>query len=239
MLKVIISARDLVFRSRVAAVIFFELVIGVIGTTFFISAFIDIREALFNKELLGLDEMIMNFFYLHRTPLLSNLMITVSTFGYEIPIIAGILLFLILIKKHKKEALTFAFIVLMAPSINGILKKVIQRSRPPFEPLVSTSSYSFPSGHAIGSLVFYMTLSYFIYHFTGSKKLSFIAFIISVLLIFVIGISRMYLGVHYPTDILAGWMGGLIWFSCILVINRTLIFFKLFKENKRLSRSSY
>ncbi len=233
MFKNVKSVKDLVLKSRVAFIIFLEAIIGIISSSFSVFTFIELREGIFSKELLEFDNMIMNFFYFHRTALLTKIMIAISTLGFEIPIVAGLFIFILtLIKKHKKEALIFALIVLLAPSLNGILKRIIQRPRPLFYPLVATSSYSFPSGHAIGSFVFYVTLSYFVYHFTKSKKLSAIAFAVSILLILLIGISRMYLGVHYPTDILAGWIGGLFWFSDLVIINRTLIFLKLFKENR-------
>ena len=126
----------------------------------------------------------------------------------------------------------FALIVGMAPVITAILKHLNQRPRPFDNPLISLFDYSFPSGHAMTSFVFYFTISYFVYHFTKNKLITFITFVASVILISLIGISRIYLGVHYPSDVIAGYLGGLCWFSSIMLVDKTLDFFEIFKEKK-------
>lgn len=225
------SLIKLIFSSRVALLIFLEVILGIILSSFSFFIFIKLRGEVFEKELLLFDETIMRFFYLHRTPLLTILMRVISFLGYELIIILGILLVgFFLLKKHKREAMLLAFILTMAPIINAFLKKIIQRPRPFFHPLVNVYDYSFPSGHAMSSLVFYATISYFVYHATHNKRLGVISTTLSTLLIILIGISRIYLGVHYPTDVLAGYLGGLFWFSSVMLINKTLIFFKLFRK---------
>lgn len=171
--------------------------------------------------MIRLDNQLLTFFYSHRAPLLTATMKVISMFGFEIPIVLGIVIFILLLfRKHGKEAFVFALVVGAAPIIGGILKVIIQRPRPPYYPLVYTGSYSFPSSHALTSFVFYVTLTYFIYRFTRNKKLAVIFSIFFSLLIFMIGISRMYLGVHYPTDVLAGWLVGLCWLSGAFLVNR-------------------
>ena len=176
----------------------------------------------------SLDNQLITFFYLHRTPVLTTIMKTISMFGFEIPIILGAVIFVIVfiskacvverLRKYRKEAFVFSLIVGMAPIIDGILKRIIQRPRPSLFPLDSVGSYSFPSGHALTSIVFYVTLIYFIYRFTGNKKLAVISAISFSSLIFMIGISRIYLGLHYPTDVLAGWLIGLCWLSGVFLV---------------------
>ena len=125
----------------------------------------------------------------------------------------------------------------MSALINYALKSVIQRPRPSFYPLLLESDYSFPSGHSMDSFVFYATLAYLVFHFTGNKEFAVVCSAFSIVLIIAIGISRIYLGVHYPTDVLAGYLGGLGWFTSVILIQKTLIFYKLFKEkHKKLSR---
>ena len=145
------------------------------------------------KELSLLDNQLLTFFYLHRAPLLTIIMKSISMFGFEIPIILGVIIFIAaFIRKYRKEAFIFAFIVGMAPVINEILKRIIQRPRPLFYPLAYESGYGFPSGHALTSIVFYVTLTYFIYRFTGNKRLTVISALFFSILIFLIGVSRIY-----------------------------------------------
>ena len=175
------------------------------------------------KELSLLDNQLLTFFYLHRAPLLTIIMKSISMFGFEIPIILGVIIFIAaFIRKYRKEAFIFAFIVGMAPVINEILKRIIQRPRPFFYPLVSAGSYSFPSNHAAISFVFYAVLTYLIYRFTRSVRLAAISALFSFSLILMVGISRIYLGVHYPTDVLAGWLVGLCWLSGVFLVNRVM-----------------
>lgn len=184
--------------------------------------FIWLLNGIETKRLMFFDNEFINLFYLHRTPVLTNIMVVFSFLGKEIPITIGTILVIIaFIKKYRKEAITFVLITGLIPIISSILKTIIQRPRPPlyFHPQLTQLDYSFPSGHAMGSLVFYITLSYFIYNFTKNKRLRSISFVISTLLIIFIGISRVYLGVHYPTDVLAGYLAGVFWLSSLLFIN--------------------
>lgn len=203
----------------------------ILGTAIFLLsllAFIYLRENVSGNVLSSLDNWLMTFLYLHRTPLLTTVMKAISMFGFEIPIILGVVIFIAAItskacvverlRKYIKEAFVFALIVGMAPIINGILKEVIQRPRPFFHPLVLESGYSFPSNHALTSFVFYITLTYFIYRLARNRKPAVISAIFFSFLVFMVGISRIYLGVHYPTDVLAGWLVGLCWLSGVFLV---------------------
>lgn len=221
-------------RRRVMFLLFWEVILGIIFTAGSVLLFIKIRGEVLEKDLLPLDLSILQFFYHLRTPPLNNLMIGISYLGGEIMIIFGILITIfLLLKKHKKEAILFAFILGMAGIIDTVLKNLVQRPRPQFHPLVIEKDFSFPSGHAMDSFVFYLTLSYLIFHITKNKKLSMVVMILSLVLILLIGISRIYLGVHYPTDVIAGYVGGLFWFTSVLLIDKTLTFYKFFKEARK------
>ena len=143
-----------------------------------------------------------------------------------------VLIVFLLIKKYYREAALLGFVLGMTALINTALKILIQRPRPQFHPLVVENSYSFPSGHAMDSFVFYMTLVYLIYHLTKNKVLTAVAFIFASCLVLTIGISRVYLGVHYPTDIIAGYTAGLCWMIIVYLIHQSMIFFRLFRNKK-------
>ncbi len=186
------------------------------------------------NALIPFDNKIINQFYLSRSPLLTNLMIVISALGREIPIIFGALFTfaLFFIIKHQKEALIFAFITGLAPLMSTILKLIFHRPRPPLylHTQFTNLDFSFPSGHAFGSLVFYFTLSYFVYYLTKSEKLGLCIFVLSIILVSLIGISRIYLGVHYPTDVLAGFAGGIFWLSSLFLINKKFVKFGIRKK---------
>ena len=90
--------------------------------------------------------------------------------------------------------------------VNEILKAVIQRNRPDVLAYIYEKGYSCPSGHAMGAVIFYGTLLIFLWNTKLSKKIKWVLTILGSILILAIGFSRMYLGVHYFSDILAGFL---------------------------------
>jgi len=96
--------------------------------------------------------------------------------------------------------------------VNNLLKGLFARPRPDLAlRLTDVRSLSFPSGHAMQSAIIYLTLAAFLARFVQARalKIYFVAF--AFLLSLLIGVSRVYLGVHYPSDVLAGWCAGLAW----------------------------
>jgi undecaprenyl-diphosphatase len=99
------------------------------------------------------------------------------------------------------------------------MKSVFERPRPGVTPhLREAFSSSFPSGHAMQSAIIYLTLGAMLMRITSGRLTKIYCFTVAMLLTFLVGLSRVWLGVHYPTDVLAGWIVGLIWASvCWLV----------------------
>ena len=96
--------------------------------------------------------------------------------------------------------------------LSGLLKYLIQRPRPDLVPhgaYVSTTS--FPSGHSMLSAVTYLTLGALLARSHPRKRIKAYCLLLAVLLTFMVGVSRVYLGVHWPTDVLAGWTAGASW----------------------------
>lgn len=110
-----------------------------------------------------------------------------------------------------------AIVFLVAASAGGFLmndalKDLFSRPRPELAlRLTEVRSLSFPSGHAMQSAIIYLTLAAFLARLVEGRalKVYFVAF--AFLLTFIVGVSRVYLGVHYPSDVLAGWCAGLAW----------------------------
>lgn len=105
---------------------------------------------------------------------------------------------------------------------SSLLKHLFDRARPDLVPHLShVYTSSFPSGHSMLSAVVYLTLGTLLGRFVRERSLQAYFLITALLLTFFVGISRVYMGVHYPTDVLAGWVAGLAWaLMCWLVARR-------------------
>lgn len=109
---------------------------------------------------------------------------------------------------------TFVWLVLI---VSTILKNITERTRPLTEYAAGMyfHSYSFPSGHTVGSTIAFGLLAYYCYHLLLSP-LNYITFAIFTSLILLVGISRVYMGAHYPSDVIGGWvLGGIV--LCIVI----------------------
>ncbi len=116
----------------------------------------------------------------------------------------------VLILKRKKVSIAIIGNLIFVALFNYILKIIFKRPRPIEHRLISESGYSFPSGHSMASMAFYGFLIYLIYKYVENKylKIGFICLLSC--LIVLIGVSRIYLGVHYLSDVLSGFLISLI-----------------------------
>lgn len=99
----------------------------------------------------------------------------------------------------------------VAGILNPLIKLVFMRPRPTLDHLVVEHSYSFPSGHSTGSMLLYGTIIFLLPQFIKEKKLCLALQILLGIGILLIGISRIYVGVHFPSDVLGGFCFGLAW----------------------------
>ena len=130
-------------------------------------------------------------------------MITIIADTYQSAIITILLVTFLYFKKHYKEALFLAITMTTCGLAMPLLKNIFSRERPNFYRLIEISGYSFPSGHTTSATTMYLTLAIIL--LSIMKKLNkYFVFSIAVLGIVIIGGSRIYLGVHYPTDVMAG-----------------------------------
>lgn len=107
--------------------------------------------------------------------------------------------------------------------LNGALKQLFQRPRPDVVPhLREAMSLSFPSGHALTSAVVYLTLGALSMHIARRRLTKLYCMAMAMLATVLVGMSRIYIGVHYPTDVLAGWLIGLSWALLCWMIERSL-----------------
>ncbi|MBC8080081.1 MAG: phosphatase PAP2 family protein [Gorillibacterium sp.] len=107
--------------------------------------------------------------------------------------------------------------------INVVLKALFHRARPILDPYLSEGGYSFPSGHAMSSMAFYGLGGYLLWKvLRGRMKAAWLILVLTGLLIIVVGWSRIYLGVHFASDVIAGFTAGLIWLIICLTGNSQL-----------------
>jgi membrane-associated phospholipid phosphatase len=154
-----------------------------------------------------------------HTPLLDRLMLGFTALGDPnwLVVICLSLGMIAITRNRRSEATTIAIVSLGALGLNIILKQLFARTRPQlWERIVDVDFYSFPSGHAMMSMVIYSLLSYFFASHFPRWRVGF--FSLAIMLIAAVGLSRLYLGVHWPTDIIGGYMAGLVWVIASIVI---------------------
>jgi len=129
----------------------------------------------------------------------------------------------LIVDKKRSAALFVLASVAGGTLLSTILKLAFARPRPDVVPhLVAVSSASFPSGHAMLSAVVYLTLGALLSRVEGPLRLKVYILSVAIVLTLLIGISRIYLGVHWPTDVLAGWCAGAAWATLCWRIALTL-----------------
>jgi undecaprenyl-diphosphatase len=138
-----------------------------------------------------------------------------------------LIIYYLFYKKHKWYAVKIPAIALSSVSLMFFLKNVFERQRPQIPMLSPALGLSFPSGHAMSSVTFYGLLIYLILKSSLNLYLKTVIVLLLIITIFFIGLSRIYLRVHYPTDILGGYLAGLMWliFS-IKILSRAEAFTK-------------
>ena len=171
------------------------------------------------REPIALDTSILQWIHSQSSPVLDGVFLFFTTAGnveFILPITATIIAFL-LYKKQRTNALIITFGVGGAAAANFILKELFHRDRPAFwQSLISETGYSFPSGHSMISAALIVCLVALLWKTAWRIP----ALIAGVGIILMVGISRLYMGVHYPTDVVAGWSAGLIWALLVVVIVR-------------------
>ena len=168
--------------------------------------FLALAEEVFHREIMngdivGYDIVSKLFKFNVSTPIAKF----ITNFGGAIFVISltTILFFVI---KDKKIGISIITNLGIVTILNQIIKFIMQRPRPTEFRIIEETGYSFPSGHSMVSLAFYGYLIYLIYKYINNKHLKRTLIIILSVLICIIGVSRIYLGVHYTSDVLGGFL---------------------------------
>ena len=206
--------------------------------------FLALAEDVFNKEIMNGDIV---GYKLVSTFLISDFATPIAKFitnfgGAIFIIILTVVLFVLI--KNKKIGISIISNLVIITAINQILKRIVQRPRPTEYRIIEETGYSFPSGHSMVSMAFYGYLIYLIYKYVKNKYLKWISIILLSILICSIGISRIYLGVHYTSDVLGGFFISIsyliIYISAVnkFFIERWIEVNKIIKNNKKVLTDS-
>ena len=184
----------------------------------FIAVFIlfSIIGSLYNNEIISIDvfmhDLVVNNL---RSDGLTFIMLFITNFCNPIILIL-LSLVILLICKDKKMGLIIIINLLVSILLNIIFKGIIQRDRPLEDFLIIESGYSFPSGHSMVSMAYYGLIIYFIYKKIKDKRVRNVLMILIGFLILAIGFSRIYLGVHFASDVIGGFLISIIYLVCAI-----------------------
>ncbi|MEK6481267.1 phosphatase PAP2 family protein [Catalinimonas sp. 4WD22] len=200
-----------------------SLAVGLILAVLTLNGFIEILEELKDDGLTGFDDTVAEYVQSYRssslTPFFGALTEIGDRYGYLtlVILLAGFFYFRY---KNWKFSLQVTVVLALSSLVNLVLKRWINRQRPSGEHMVEVFTLSFPSGHAMSAMAFYGFLVYLTWRYARHLGLKVALTLLWIFMILGIGISRIYLGVHYPSDIIAGYLGGLCWVAfCIVVFN--------------------
>ena len=191
----------------------------------FVKIAIEVRE----KETLAFDDAVLEAIHGASNHFLNGFMPIATDIGGVVGVGALTVIFLALFiyKNEQRRALVLAVCVAGASALNVILKSVFERARPDlWGRLVNEAGFSFPSGHAMASSALGIALVVVLWN----SRWRWWAFTAATAYILFVGYSRLYLGVHYPTDIFAGWLVSGSWVMAVALIFRSRL------GNKALSR---
>lgn len=188
-----------------------------------LNVFVEISESLQENELSPYDDYVTHHLRSAFHPSLTNFFYIVTHLGDRLAyVVFTIAIAIFFFFRHGKWTFTVQTVLVLALASlsNLVLKRLFNRDRPSLEHLVAVSSLSFPSGHAMSAMAFYGFLIYLCIRLKMPIWLKVLFSFMLGLLILLIGISRVYLGVHFPSDVLAGFIGGLIWVTfCAILFN--------------------
>ncbi|MDB5196354.1 MAG: hypothetical protein JWP88_725 [Flaviaesturariibacter sp.] len=171
------------------------------------------------------DQKVFDYLQQYVTPFNNKLMLGITFLGkHEFLIPANLLLiaYFLFVKKHKWYSIRVPAIALSSLALMFLLKNLFGRERPIIPLLQSAKGLSFPSGHALMSMTFYGLLIFIAWHSVKNSRLKWTLITFLFFLILLIGFSRIYLRVHYTSDVLAGLAMGWLWIVISLKVIRRI-----------------
>ncbi|HYF31464.1 MAG TPA: phosphatase PAP2 family protein [Chitinophagaceae bacterium] len=191
--------------------------------SFIIFVYVAFRIFYFKKE--SFDFAVFDFLRSYVTDTTTSIMQFITYLGthhFLIPANLILIAYFLFIKKHRWYSIKVPVVALGGVSLMFLLKFLFNRPRPLIPLLHEAKGLSFPSGHALMSFSFYGLLIYLIWHHVTRPWLKWSLIVFLLLLILLIGFSRIYLRVHYASDVMAGFAMGAIWLVLSIWIIRRI-----------------
>ncbi|WP_289137967.1 phosphatase PAP2 family protein [uncultured Brevibacillus sp.] len=176
-------------------------------------------QEMLEQELTAFDSYVIEKVQSLITPKLTSVMqvFTALASTWSLVTLAAISIVIMLWQHKRWEALFLLLALGGGVGFNLLLKWLYRRERPSIHRLVEESGYSFPSGHSMAAFIFFGMMAMLLTLFVVSRAVKIVILLAAVVLILLVGISRIYLGVHYPSDVLAGFTAGGVWLvMCLL-----------------------
>jgi undecaprenyl-diphosphatase len=207
--------RWLADRLTVVAAVW--LAAGLAFSAFVVWAFIELADEVIEGESRAFDTAVLLWIHSTFPGWLEGPMRIVTALGYYwvvLPLLAGVVTYF-----YRRGWKLSAMLLLVSTAgsvvLTTVLKSVFERARPElFDSGYQASFYSFPSGHATVAVGFYGMLT-LVLAYRLRKTARWVVAVSGILVVLLIGLSRLYLGVHYPTDVLAGYLAALLWLVCV------------------------
>jgi undecaprenyl-diphosphatase len=198
--------------------------VGLVLSLIALWALSNLTEEVIEGDTVRIDEGVLNWLNGHATPALDQAALEITALGNTLVILVLVAtaVALLVLLQQRAYALLLTLAVAGVAVITPFLKAIFDRPRPQlFEWRVhyQLTSAAYPSGHATMSMVTFLTIAYIIYRLSRVKPPAAFAALLAACIVILIGTSRLYLGVHYPSDVLAGYVVGFVWaVFCALAI---------------------
>lgn len=195
----------------------------VIKNSIFLILFLVTMIMLLLNKVSFLDDYIYKIIYGLRNNIWDFIFINITKMGNTTIVLLVIIV--VLLKMNHKNQKILSFTAMITVLSNQIIKNIIKRPRPNHIRLIKQGGYSFPSGHAMISIAVYGFLLYYIQTNCKNKKQKILLSVLLTIIILMIGCSRVYVGVHYPTDIIGGYC------LSIYILKMVIYFYQKYRGN--------
>lgn len=198
-----------------------KIILGGALLCFAFIAFTVIR-AMYEGQPVYFDTVVRNTIISWRNSILNPILIGITYLGNSQTIIMFCVVLLLFKRTRAEYGIPLSITSACSATIQTVIKGIVERPRPPVENfLISQGGFSFPSGHSCTGIVFYGLLAYLLFHTDVDNYVYKIMSRGCIVLFLMIGCSRIYVGVHYPTDVLGGWaLGTVILMVALCIIDK-------------------
>lgn len=180
------------------------------------------------QRLAAVDGPVLDWFSQHRTPVMTAVLVALSVIGSTTVLTPLLALFIGILCWHRKTFWPLVVLLVTAACSVGttvLLKNALERPRPPYELAIPPyeSSGSFPSGHVLNSTALALVLIYLVLRWATERWVRRVMVIVAILYPLLMAFSRVYMGAHWVTDVVAGWLIGVAWAAVIVAVDRLLL----------------